>query len=372
MKVFGFSEAEISTLFQVLASVLHLGNVDFVDDSASLCSVKNSKDVRVVANLLQVNYDELSKVLTNRVTAVGSSKYQTGCSAQISRDTRDMLAKNLYSSLFDWIVERTNLALNKATERCVSLLDIFGFEHSDDNNFEQLCINYSTEMLQQFFYSTAFVKVASLYEREAMGVIELRFDINDGIIASFDNPFHGIFPLLDEELKLPKSTDTRWLQKCASRNAGNKIFAARGPKSMKMRDDQFSIKHYVGSVVYTCDGMVQKNKDELHGNLIEFMSKSESEFIRSLFEKVAYSKSQDSASVGSASVTKRGSSHLKTLSLSFRNQMKALLDKLEKTNSYFIQCIRPNNKMKAMDFDRRLCLSQMKSSGIVSALELCS
>ncbi len=202
---------------------------------------------------------------------------------------RDALAKAIYSRLFDRIVSRINESIPfERSAYYIGVLDIAGFEYFTVNSFEQFCINYCNEKLQQFFNQRILKDEQELYEKEGLGVKKISFVDNQDCIDLVEGKATGIFALLDEESKLPKPSHNHFTSAVHSHNAGH--FRLALPRKSKLRghreirdDDGFLVRHFAGAVCYTTAQFIEKNNDALHASLEALVHESKEQFLRSLF-----------------------------------------------------------------------------------------
>ncbi|CEP62051.1 myosin 1 LALA0_S04e06634g [Lachancea lanzarotensis] len=350
-KVIGFTENEVNSALTCIAIVLLIGNIEFVSERAEQASFKNG-----VENLCQ----QLGVTEADFKTAVLSPKAKAGKdwvvqskNSQQARFILNSLSRSLYEKLFSHVVQKINDNLDHGsmTENYIGLLDIAGFEIFKHNSFEQLCINYTNEKLQQFFNHHMFVLEQNEYIKENVqwSYVDYGKDLQstiDLIERKSANP--GVLPLLDEESILPKSTDDTFY---------SKLISFCDDKSSKFKrskkNNSFILKHYAGEVEYNVEGWLSKNKDPLSANLLQLLSNSSNELIRHF-----YGSDESSAS------------SFKTSSHRHRVQLGSLLDRLSSTEPHFVRCIIPNDKKKAHDFNRKLILDQLRCNGVLEGIRI--
>ena len=255
-------------------------------------------------------------------------------------------------------------------------MDIAGFEYFKTNSFEQFCINYCNEKLQQFFNERILKDEQLLYEKEGLGLKKIAFVDNQDCIDLLESKITGIFDLLDEESKLPKPSPTHFTETVHSTHARH--FRCELPRKSKLkdhreiRDDEgFLIRHFAGAVCYQTSHFIEKNSDALHSSLAELMTDARHSLLAELFA--------EHASGGRSSSKSNGSSHGKPTSGKlafvsvggrFRSQLTELMSKLQSTGTHFIRCIKPNLQMVPSKFEGGHILSQLRCSGTNSVLEL--
>lgn len=353
-EIVGFNESEVQNIFKICSIILHLGNIEFKSSKSEQASFANSTST--VCKLLGVD-------VSNFETAVLKPKYRAGrewvTKAQNSiqaKSTLDSLARTLYESLFSHIVKLINRNLdcdNNVSTNYIGLLDIAGFEIFENNSFEQLCINYTNEKLQQFFNHYMFVLEQSEYLKENIEwdyvdyAVNLQLNIN--LLEQREKPA-GILPLLDEEAILPKSSDESFFSKMISSWEKNSSQFKRSKKPMS-----FILKHYAGEVEYNVDGWLSKNKDSINEFLLSSLSNSSNSLVSTFF-------TENNANTNKNSFRTTSSRH--------REQQISLLKQLSSTEPHFVRCIIPNTMKKSLKFDRALILEQLRYNGVLEGIRI--
>uniref|UniRef100_A0AAY4CNV3 Unconventional myosin-VI n=1 Tax=Denticeps clupeoides TaxID=299321 RepID=A0AAY4CNV3_9TELE len=319
------------------------------------------------AELLGLDEEDLRISLTTRVmlTTAGGAKgtvIKVPLKVEQANNARDALAKAIYSCLFDHVVTRVNQCFPfDASATFIGVLDIAGFEYFEHNSFEQFCINYCNEKLQQFFNERILKEEQELYQKEGLGVNEVHYVDNQDCIDLVEAKLVGILDILDEENRLPQPSDQHFAEMVHSKHKDH--FRLTVPRKSKLavhrnvRDDEgFIIRHFAGAVCYET-----KNNDALHMSLEALVSESKDRFVRELFENSNNSKD---------SKQKAGKLSFISVGNKFKTQLNLLLDKLRSTGSSFIRCVKPNLKMVSHQFEGAQILSQLQCSGMVSVLDL--
>ncbi|XP_074471246.1 unconventional myosin-VI-like isoform X9 [Sebastes fasciatus] len=376
MKKIGLDDTEKLDLFRVVAGVLHLGNIDFEEAGSTSggCAIKNqsSQTLDHCAELLGLEEEDLRVSLTTRVmlTTAGGAKgtvIKVPLKVEQANNARDALAKAVYSHLFDHVVTRANQCFPfDSSANFIGVLDIAGFEYFEHNSFEQFCINYCNEKLQQFFNERILKEEQELYQREGLGVNEVHYVDNQDCIDLVEAKMVGILDILDEENRLPQPSDQHFTDTVHNKHKDH--FRLTVPRKSKLtvhrnvRDDEgFIIRHFAGAVCYETTKFVEKNNDALHMSLECLVSESKDRFVRELFENSNNSKDMKQ---------KAGKLSFISVGNKFRTQLNLLLEKLRGTGSSFIRCIKPNLKMVSHQFEGAQILSQLQCSGMVSVLDL--
>ncbi|XP_078504213.1 unconventional myosin-VI isoform X4 [Lissotriton helveticus] len=376
MKKIGLDDTEKLDLFRVVAGVLHLGNIDFEDTGSTSggCTLKNksSQSLECCSELLGLDQGDLRVSLTTRVmlTTAGGTKgtvIKVPLKVEQANSARDALAKAVYSRLFDHVVNRVNQCFPFETSSSfIGVLDIAGFEYFEHNSFEQFCINYCNEKLQQFFNERILKEEQELYQKEGLGVNEVHYVDNQDCIDLIEAKLVGVLDILDEENRLPQPSDQHFTSVVHQKHKDH--FRLTIPRKSKLtvhrniRDDEgFIVRHFAGAVCYETTQFVEKNNDALHMSLESLICESKDKFVRELFESANNHKDtkQKAGKLGFISVGNK-----------FKTQLNLLLEKLRSTGSSFIRCIKPNLKMTSHHFEGAQILSQLQCSGMVSVLDL--
>ncbi|XP_068195589.1 myosin VIb isoform X2 [Antennarius striatus] len=376
MKKIGLNDTEKLDLFRVVSGVLHLGNIDFEETGSSSggCVLKNQsgQTLQYCAYLLGLDQDDLRVSLTTRVmlTTAGGAKgtvIKVPLKVEQANNARDALAKVVYSRLFDHVVKRVNQCFPfETSSNFIGVLDIAGFEYFEHNSFEQFCINYCNEKLQQFFNERILKEEQELYQKEGLGVNEVHYVDNQDCIDLVEAKLVGVLDILDEENRLPQPSDQHFTLAVHSKHKDH--FRLTVPRKSKLaihrnlRDDEgFIIRHFAGAVCYETTRFVEKNNDALHMSLESLVCESKDKFVRELFENSTTTKD---------SKLKAGKLSFISVGNKFKTQLNLLLEKLRSTGSSFIRCVKPNLKMVSHQFEGALILSQLQCSGMVSVLDL--
>jgi len=398
MEQLEFEEEEQEWLFRTTAAVLHLGNIDFTEiklpNGQKGCRLKGDsspvgeKDsaqapgedvaernpstvdgkppawlaLEYAAELLEIQGQQLEQVLTKRSIVVRGETSVIPLKKKQATQARDSLAKAIYARLFDWLVRRINESFGDAKGKFIGILDIFGFEIFEHNSFEQLCINYANEKLQQLFNQHTFGDEEELYEIEKINFKKIGFQDNQPVLDLIDKRPDGILNLLDDECVVPGGSDERLMGRIEGIYRENPFFKSLGSASskntaVKRADGEeiaFSIKHFAGIVVYDMTGFLAKNADTLFQDLYDICAKSNDVLTQELFPQLEEDE------------------RVKVISQSakFRNQLNELMAILRKTECRYIRCIKPNSGQEANNFDGRKCLEQLSASGVFEAVEI--
>ncbi|XP_077902844.1 unconventional myosin-VIIa isoform X3 [Ictidomys tridecemlineatus] len=381
MKVLMFTDTENWEISKLLAAILHLGNLQYearTFENLDACEVLFSPSLTTAASLLEVNPPDLMSCLTSRTLITRGETVSTPLSMEQALDVRDAFVKGIYGRLFVWIVDKINVAIYKPpsqevknSRRSIGLLDIFGFENFTVNSFEQLCINFANEHLQQFFVRHVFKLEQEEYDLESIDWLHIEFTDNQDALDMIANKPMNIISLIDEESKFPKGTDTTMLYKLNSQHKLNNNYVP--PKNN--HETQFGINHFAGIVYYETQGFLEKNRDTLHGDIIQLVHSSRNKFIKQIFQAdvAMFLCGYSSGSLRQAAASTKGAETRKrspTLSSQFKRSLELLMRTLGACQPFFVRCIKPNEFKKPMLFDRHLCVRQLRYSGMMETIRI--
>eukprot|EP00076_Gallus_gallus_P009046 XP_004938998.3 unconventional myosin-VIIa isoform X2 [Gallus gallus] len=382
MKVLMFTDTENWEISKLLAAILHMGNLKYearTYDNLDACEVVQSASLITAASLLEVDSQDVMNCLTSRTIITRGETVSTPLSMEQALDVRDAFVKGIYGRLFVWIVEKINAAIYrppsqelKSVRRSIGLLDIFGFENFTVNSFEQLCINFANENLQQFFVRHVFKLEQEEYNLENINWQHIEFTDNQDALDMIAIKPMNIISLIDEESKFPKGTDATMLHKLNSQHKLNTNYIP--PKNNY--ETQFGINHFAGIVYYETKGFLEKNRDTLHGDIIQLVHSSKNKFIKQIFQAdvAMFLCGYASSTFGqSPTPTPKGAETRKrspTLSSQFKRSLELLMRTLSVCQPFFVRCIKPNEYKKPMLFDRELCVRQLRYSGMMETIRI--
>lgn len=353
MKVIGMTKPEQDNVFRMLAAILWIGNITFAENDQGGVDIKDQSVVDFVAYLLEVDAAHVNKALTIRIveTARGGGRrgsiYESPLNLVQSSATQDALAKAIYFNLFDWIVARTNvsLAARGKVKNTIGILDIYGFEIFEKNSFEQLCINYVNEKLQQIFIQLTLKAEQEEYAREQIKWTPIKY---------FDNKV--VCQLIEE--KKPPGVFAALNDACATAHAdsgaadqtfvGRLNFLSSNP-NFEARQGQFIIKHYAGDVSYAVQGMTDKNKDQLLKDLLNLIGESANPFVHEIFPN---------------QVNQDDKRRPPTAGDKIKASANELVDTLMKAQPSYIRTIKPNDNKSPKEYNDGNVLHQIKYLGL--------
>jgi len=355
-------ETKQKQIFKILGAVLQLGNVTFNPGPHDSSEYKNPEVISNVAKLLEVDENKLKESLVKRTMVVTNQTLILTLKPEQAEESRDALSKTLYSRLFQWLVEMINLVICKAetsNSAFIGILDIFGFENFKVNSFEQLCINYANEKLQQHFNHHIFKLEQEEYDKEKINWSKITFKDNQETIDLIEQlkPKPGIIALLDEQCRFPKASDKTFLDQVLSNYEGKH---GNFDKNKRVQN-QFIIKHYAGDVSYTITGFLDKNRDTLFVDLLNTMITSQSSLIKALFKDV---QSDTDAQSGGAK------KQVRSVAGFFRSQLTDLTGILSSTYAHYVRCIKPNMAQAADNYDEDMVLAQLRYAGMMETIKI--
>ncbi|XP_038590321.1 unconventional myosin-Vb [Micropterus salmoides] len=308
--------------------------------------------------------------LCHRKLATTSETYVKSMSSKQANNARDALAKHIYARMFDWIVEHINKALHTSSKQhsFIGVLDIYGFETFEVNSFEQFCINYANEKLQQQFNSHVFKLEQEEYMKEQIPWTLIDFYDNQSCIDLIEARL-GILDLLDEECKVPKGTDQNWAQKLYKQNSGSAHF-----QKPRMSNTSFIIVHFADKVEYQCEGFLEKNRDTVYEEQINILKASQFQLVADLFQEkddVVPAKSSR-VNVRSAKTVPKAPNkeHRKTVGLQFRSSLTLLMETLNATTPHYVRCIKPNDDKEPFSFDSKRAVQQLRACGVLETIRI--
>ncbi|KAJ5069604.1 unconventional myosin-ie [Anaeramoeba ignava] len=353
----GLSEDEQNDLFRTVAAIIHLGNITFYPDDNGNSKVQDENQLSWTAGLLGVDPMALSYSLTFRTIQTGMSTSRRGTTYNVPQNvdqayfSRDALAKAIYTRMFDYVVDCVNKALGETDSVLVlGILDIFGFEIFKNNGFEQFCINFVNEKLQQIFIELTLKMEQEEYVKEGIKWEPIDYFDNKiccDLIEGKKPP--GIITILNDVCLMPQSQiqsqDEKFLVKLDEQLNGHQRYM----RSMQS-STRFSIHHYAGEVEYEAFGFCEKNTDTLFNDLIQLAQSSDFGFLVSLFpEKISSDNKKRPTSTGTK----------------VRENASELVENLMKCVPSYIRCIRPNPNKKPCTSDTELVTHQVRYLGLL-------
>ncbi|XP_032415621.1 unconventional myosin-Va isoform X5 [Xiphophorus hellerii] len=376
----GINESYQIGLFQVLAAILHLGNVEIKDrDSDSSLIAPNNRHLTAFCELVGVTYQDMSQWLCHRKLKTATETYIKPLPRLQATNARDALSKHIYAKLFNWIVEHVNKALvtNIKQHSFIGVLDIYGFETFEINSFEQFCINYANEKLQQQFNMHVFKLEQEEYMKEQIPWTLIDFYDNQPCINLIEAKM-GILDLLDEECKMPKGSDDSWAQKLYNTHLKTcSLF-----EKPRMSNRAFIIQHFADKVEYQCEGFLEKNKDTVNEEQIHVLKASKKfNLLVELFQDEEKATTPTGQVPGTGGRTRlsikpdkgrdtSSKEHKKTVGCQFRNSLQMLMETLNATTPHYVRCIKPNDFKLAFSFDPKRAVQQLRACGVLETIRI--
>ncbi|XP_077570341.1 unconventional myosin-Ih-like [Stigmatopora nigra] len=363
LEVFDIDATETNHLFGIVASVLHLGNVKFEPDIKGHATLNNKNaELRWVSNLLAVDAHSLQEGLTYRKIEAKTDQVLSPFSLDHAIYVRDALAKAIYGHTFTWLVNRINESMENtdpSRKTVIGLLDIYGFEVFNINSFEQFCINYCNEKLQQLFIQLTLKSEQEEYEAEDIEWEPVQFFNNKIICDLVEERHRGIISILDEECLRPgEATDLTFLERLEEKMGNHPHFVSHKLADKKTRRTlergDFRLLHYAGEVTYCVVGFLDKNNDLLYKNIKDLISQSKNSIVRQCF-----------------SCTDPDSRRRpETVATQFKSSLLKLTEILVAKEAWYIRCLKSNESRKAGQFDEALIKHQIKYLGLMQHLRV--
>ncbi|KAK7272499.1 hypothetical protein RJT34_29126 [Clitoria ternatea] len=362
LDVIKMSKEEREVVFKMLAAILWLGNISFeITDNENHVEVVNDEALTSTASLMGCGSEELMEALSTCKIQAGKDTITKPVTLVQAIDGRDALAKFIYASLFDWLVDQVNMSLEvgkRRTGRSISILDIYGFESFQKNSFEQFCINYANERLQQHFNRHLFKLEQEDYELDGVDWTKVEFEDNQECLDLFEKKPLGLISLLDEESNFPRASDLTLANKLKQHLHTNPCFKDE-------RGRAFGVRHYAGEVVYETAGFLEKNRDPLPSDSIQLLSSCSCELLQSFSKMLNHSPKHSNSPFGGALDSQKQS-----VAMKFKGQLFKLMHQLESTTPHFIRCIKANAKQLPGMYDEDIVLQQLKCCGVLEVVRI--
>lgn len=378
MKSLGWSDETIAEILTIVAGILHLGQISFdVEemDGVDASVISNRKPLEIAAKLMHVEEDKLETALTERVILARGTEIRTKLTPEKSIDARDALGKTMYGAMFLWVVAQVNKSIgwknDSDIKSCCGVLDIFGFECFTTNSFEQLCINFTNEALQQQFNKFIFKMEQEEYERENIQWAFITFPDNQDCLDTIQMKKTGVLAMLDDECRLPGGNDKNYAKRMYEHylpgknqtiSDNTRFHATPIQKSKSI----FAIRHFAGLVAYSAEtAFLEKNKDEIPLTAQSMFENAPSDLVKDIYavQKAATEES-------SATQTKGRPAKSKTVGQQFKDQLLNLITNVEKTDPHYIRCLKPNDAAKPLMLTRERLTEQLRYGGVLEAVRV--
>ncbi|RHY26374.1 hypothetical protein DYB32_007678 [Aphanomyces invadans] len=393
----GMAEADQLALLDALAGILHVGQVTFTPkhdgEGDGSEAVMTSHAWTSTCALLGLDPTVLATSLCNRTVKARLEVYVVPLSMDQAQTNRDAMAKEVYARLFGYLVRCVNDSTSNdhAMVNHIDLLDIFGFEAFATNRFEQFCINFANEKLQQKFTHDVFKTVQEEYEQEGLGWTYVRFQDNQDMLDLLEAPL-GVIALLNEECIRPMGNDLTFCSKLASTHD---VHPRLDKQKARLSASHFALKHYAGTVMYSVDGFVDTNKDALSTEVVSLLATSTNHLVQQVFSVEATPRASTASSIVSGQRPRRGSiasassfmgatskfsvacrgRHAddrvgETVVSKFKAQLADLMADIGATQVHYIRCIKPNATKSSATFDMPQVVDQLRCAGVVEAIRI--
>ncbi|XP_031573966.1 myosin-10-like [Actinia tenebrosa] len=370
LKDMNLHDDDVKALFKVVSAVLQFGNLVFKQErNSDQAILPNNEVAQKICHLLSMPVTEFTRAILRPRVKVGRDYVQKAVTKDQAESSTEAIAKALYERMFKWVVGKINKSLDRTKREGASfigILDIAGFEIFELNSFEQLCINFTNEKLQQLFNHTMFILEQEEYRKEGIDwkFIDFGLDLQP-CIDLLQMPM-GIFALCDEECWFPKASDKSLVEKLIKEHSKKEKFQIPEFRSKA----HFSVIHYAGRVDYNCDGWLLKNQDPLNDNITALMQGSSDSFVAGLWKDAEFvSTFAAQAETPFGSKVRKGM--FRTVSQVYRDQLTRLMNVLNNTNPNFVRCIIPNHEKKAGKINSNLVLDQLRCNGVLEGIRIC-
>jgi myosin-5 len=365
-----------SQIFRLLGALLHIGDIKITATRTDSALDPAEPALVKACNLLGIDANNFAKWTVKKQLITRGEKIVSNLTQQQATVVRDSVAKFIYSSLFDWLVERTNESL--ATEEVlasahsfIGVLDIYGFEHFAKNSFEQFCINYANEKLQQEFNAHVFKLEQEEYLREEIDWTFIDFADNQPCIDLIEGKL-GVLSLLDEESRLPMGSDEQFVTKLHHNFSGDKHKFYKKPRFGK---SSFTVCHYAIDVTYESDGFIEKNRDTVPDEHMQVLKSSSNTFLTEVLDVAGQIRDKETAATASAKAPGAAGRRIAvnrkpTLGGIFKSSLIELMQTINSTDVHYIRCIKPNEGKEAWKFEGPMVLSQLRACGVLETVRI--
>lgn len=375
----GVTAEQQTEIFKLLAGLLHLGNVKITASRNDSVLAPTEPSLQKASAILGVDATEFARWIVKKQLITRGEKITSNLTQTQAVVVRDSVAKFIYSSMFDWLVEIINysLATDEVLGRVksfIGVLDIYGFEHFAKNSFEQFCINYANEKLQQEFNQHVFKLEQEEYLREQIDWTFIDFSDNQPCIDLIEGKL-GVLSLLDEESRLPMGSDEQFVMKLHQNYGGDKHKFFKKPRFGK---SAFTVCHYAIDVTYESEGFIEKNRDTVPDEHMAVLRASSNDFLKSVLDAAASVREKDVASATSSNAVKPAGgrkigvavNRKPTLGGIFRSSLIELMHTINNTDVHYIRCIKPNEAKEAWKFEGPMVLSQLRACGVLETVRI--
>lgn len=371
MNIMGMTTDDFNSIFRIVSAVLLFGCMKFKQErNSDQATLPDNTVAQKIAHLLGLNVTDMTRAFLTPRIKVGRDFVTKAQTKEQVEFAVEAIAKACYERMFKWLVNRINRSLDRTKRQGASfigILDMAGFEIFELNSFEQLCINYTNEKLQQLFNHTMFILEQEEYQREG---IEWKF-IDFGLdlqptIDLIDKP-GGIMALLDEECWFPKATDKTFVEKLVGAHSQHSKFMKTDFRGIA----DFAIVHYAGKVDYSAAKWLMKNMDPLNENIVSLLQASQDPFVVNIWKDAEIVGMAQQALTDTQFGARTRKGMFRTVSHLYKDQLARLMDTLRNTNPNFVRCIIPNHEKRSGKIDAPLVLDQLRCNGVLEGIRIC-
>ncbi|XP_076648342.1 dilute class unconventional myosin isoform X2 [Halictus rubicundus] len=378
LTMLGFTSKQQDDMLRILAAIVHLGNVQIrhseaqnsANDTEGSVISPSDKHLLTICELLGTDMKAMRKWLCHRKIVSMREVFLKPMNVEQAIGARDALAKHIYAELFNWIVTGINNSLQSQNKpQCfIGVLDIYGFETFEINSFEQFCINYANEKLQQQFNQHVFKLEQEEYLREEIEWTFIDFDDNQPCIDLIETKL-GILDLLDEECRMPKGSDSSWAEKLYAKCGKSKHF-----EKPRFGTSAFLIHHFADLVQYETVGFLEKNRDTVIGEQVDALRNGDNKLLKKLLSEEDPKLSvppnvrvKVSAQKPLLSTPKQNK---KTVGSQFRDSLNMLMSTLNATTPHYVRCIKPNDTKEAFEYNPVRAVQQLRACGVLETIRI--
>jgi len=377
LSTIGVREGTQREIFRMLGALLHFGNIKITATRTDSSLSATEPALAQACSILGINAADFAKWTVKKQLITRGEKITSNLTQQQATVVRDSVAKFIYSSLFDWLVETINhgLATPAVLEQMntfIGVLDIYGFEHFAKNSFEQFCINYANEKLQQEFNQHVFKLEQEEYMREEIDWTFIDFADNQPCIDLIEGKL-GVLSLLDEESRLPMGSDEQFVTKLHHNFAADKQKFYKKPRFGR---SAFTVCHYALDVTYESDGFIEKNRDTVPDEQMEVLRATSNSFLLEVLDTAIAVREKDSAGAAQKAIAAPGRrvgvavNRKPTLGGIFKSSLIELMTTINSTDAHYIRCIKPNESKESWKFEGPMVLGQLRACGVLETVRI--
>merc|ERR1711963_1133255 len=371
--ILGFTEEEKYNVYKLTACVMHMGNMtkDFVPvGKEEQAEIKNEDNSIKIADICGIDCEWMITYFCKPKLKVGTEWVSKGQTCTGAGNSVAGIGRSIYERVFGFVMNKCNNTLIDPTMKKVQYigcLDIAGFEIFDYNGFEQICINFCNEKLQQFFNQHMFVLEQEEYVREGIDWANVDFGMDlQKCIDMFEKPM-GLLAILEEESLFPKATDQSFAGKLHENLLG-KCENFQKPSPKPDPNAHFAVIHYAATVSYNLTGWLEKNKDPLNDTVVQLMKNGSNALLVECFYDHPGQPTEVKKDAGGGGKKKGGG---KTVSSFYKAQLDDLMKVLYSTDPSFIRCVVPNTHKIPGGVEPGLITHQYQCNGVLAGIAIC-